>query len=107
MGQVLIDITVPVAPASRKFIHHIYAGVGSAVPEITKYFKRDFAKMTKELSTKITERVKPGSYIKGQIILEYDDNTKKPLKMFTKELIIYDSGNVYNYPIIVENNKQA
>ncbi len=40
MGQVLIDITVPVAPASRKFIHHIYAGVGSVVPEITKYFKR-------------------------------------------------------------------
>ncbi len=84
MGQVLIDITVPVAPASRKFIHHIYAGVGSAVPEITKYFKRDFAKMTKELSTKITERVKPGSYIKGQIILEYDDNTKSRLKCLQK-----------------------
>jgi hypothetical protein len=105
MGQVIIEITVPVAPASRKFIHHIYAGVGSIVPEITKYFKRDFARLTKELSTKITERVKPGSYIKGQIILEYNDNTKKPLKIFTKELIIYDSGTTYVYPIIVENNK--
>ena len=105
MGQIIINITVPVVPSSRKFIHHIYAGVGSAVPEITKYFKKDFARMTKELSNKITEKIKPGSYIKGQIILEYDDNTKKPLKLFTKELIIYDFGTVYNYPIIVENNK--
>jgi len=49
------------------------------------------------------ERVKPGSYIKGQIILEYNDSTKKPLKLLTKELIIYDSGVPYNYPIIAEN----
>jgi len=105
MGQVIIEITVPVAPASRKFIHHIYAGVGSGAPEITRYFRRDLAKLTKELSTKISEKVKPGSYIKGQIVLEYDDNTKKPLKIFTKELIIYDSGTTYVYPIIVENNK--
>jgi len=103
MGQVIIEITVPVAPSSRKFIHHIYAGVGSAVPEIPKYFKRDFAKITKELGNKIAEKFKPGSYIKGQIVLEYDDNTKKPLKIFTKELLVYDSGNFYNYPIIVEN----
>jgi hypothetical protein len=105
MGQVIIEITVPVAPASRKFIHHIYAGVGSGAPEITRYFRRDLAKLTKELSTKISEKVKPGSYIKGQIVLEYDDDTKKPLKIFTKELIIYDSGTTYVYPIIVENNK--
>jgi len=105
MGQVLIEITVPVAPSSRKFIHHIYAGVGSTVPEITKYFKKDFARLTKELGAKITEKFKPGSYIKGQIILEYDDNTKKPLKMFTKELIIYDSGSVYNYAISTENRQ--
>jgi hypothetical protein len=105
MGQILINITVPVAPASRKFIHHIYAGVGSEVPEITKYFKKDLGKMTKELSAKIAEKVKPGSYIKGQIILEYEDNTKKPLKILTKELIVYSDGFAYNYPIIVENNK--
>ena len=105
MGQVIIEITVPVAPASRKFIHHIYAGVGSEAPEITRYFRRDLAKLTKELSTKISEKVKPGSYIKGQIVLEYDDDTKKPLKIFTKELVIYDSGTTYVYPIIVENSK--
>ncbi len=105
MGQVIIEITVPVAPASRKFIHHIYAGVGSEAPEIIHYFRRDLAKLTKQLNTKISEKVKPGSYIKGQIVLEYDDNTKKPLKIFTKELIIYDSGTAYVYPIIVENNK--
>jgi len=105
MGQILINITVPVAPASRKFIHHIYAGVGSEVPEITRYFKKDLAKLTKELSTKIAEKIKFGSYIKGQIILEYEDNTKKPLKIFTKELILYSDGLAYNYPIIVENHK--
>jgi hypothetical protein len=105
MGRVIIDITVPVAPASRKFIQHIYAGVGSEVPEITRYFKKDLARLTKELSTKISEKIKPGSYIKGQIVLEYDDNTKKPQKILTKELVIYDSGTVYVYPIIVENNK--
>ncbi len=105
MGRVIIDITVPVAPASRKFIHHIYAGVGSGAPEIPKYFKKDLAKLTKELSYKIAEKVKPGSYIKGQIILEYDDNTKKPLRIFTKELIIYDSGTLFEYPIIVENKE--
>jgi len=105
MGQILINITVPVAPASRKFIHHIYAGVGSEVPEITRYFKKDLAKLTKELSTKIAEKIKFGSYIKGQIILEYEDNTKKPLKIFTKELILFSDGLAYNYPIIVENHK--
>jgi hypothetical protein len=105
MGQILINITVPVAPASRKFIHHIYAGVGSEVPEIPKYFKKDLGKMTKELSTKIAEKFKPGSYIKGQIILEYEDVTKRPLKIFTKELIVYSDGFIYNYPIIVENHK--
>jgi len=105
MGQILINITVPVAPASRKFIHHIYAGVGSEVPEITRYFKKDLARLTKELSTKIAEKIKFGSYIKGQIILEYEDNTKKPLKIFTKELILYSDGLAYNYPIIVENHK--
>jgi hypothetical protein len=105
MGQILINITVPVAPASRKFIHHIYAGVGSEVPEIPKYFKKDLGKMSKELSAKIAEKFKPGSYIKGQIILEYDDDTKRPLKILTKELIVYNDGLAYNYPIVVENHK--
>jgi len=105
MGQILINITVPVAPVSRKFIHHIYAGVGSEVPEITKYFKKDLAKLTKELSTKIAEKIRSGSYVKGQIILEYEDDTKRPLRILTKELIVYNDGFAYNYPIIVENHK--
>ena len=105
MGQIYIEITVPVAPASRKFIHHIYAGVGTEVPEIPKYFKKDLARMAKELSIKIAENVKPGSYIKGKIILEYDDNTKKPIRFLTKEISLYDLVNTYNYPIIVENKQ--
>ncbi|MFZ8800848.1 MAG: hypothetical protein ACO2ON_01560 [Candidatus Nanopusillus sp.] len=105
MGRVIIDITVPVAPASRKFIHHLYAGIGYNVPEIPQYFRRDLAKLVKEFSIKIAEKIKPGSYVKGQIVLEYDDNTKKPLRIFTKELIIYESGTLFAYPIIVENRE--
>jgi hypothetical protein len=104
MGEITIRITTPVNPASRKFITHIYAGVGNAVPEIPKYFGRDLSKLASHLGLKIKSIIGDNKYIKGIIILEYDNNTKKPLKLFTKELEIYIFKKTYEDSIIIENN---
>ena len=103
MGEIVIKITTPVNPASRKFIEHIYAGVGSSIPEIPKYFRRDLSKLASQLGLRIKSIVGNNKYIKGTIILEYDNNTKRPLKLFTKELEIYVFKKTYENPIIVEN----
>ncbi|MFP3132259.1 MAG: hypothetical protein RXQ77_02880 [Candidatus Nanopusillus sp.] len=104
MGSIIIEITMPVIPTGRKFIRHIYAGVGSSVPEIIKYFKSELSRLSVELGLKISDVIGNGKYIKGKIILEYDDNTKRPLKLLTKEIEIFDTGRPYVYPIIVENH---
>jgi hypothetical protein len=104
MGEIVIKITTPVNPASRKFIEHIYAGVGSAMPEIPKYFKRDLSKLAANLGLRIKSIIGDNKYIKGTIILEYNDDTKKPLKLFTKELEIYVFRKTYDNPIVIENN---
>ncbi len=104
MGNIIIEITMPVIPTGRKFIRHIYAGVGSTVPEIIRYFKSELSRLSVELGLKISDVIGSGKYIKGKIILEYDDNTKKPLRLLTKEIEIFDNGRPYVYPIIVENH---
>jgi hypothetical protein len=104
MGEITIRITTPVNPASRKFITHIYAGAGNIIPEIPKYFGRDLSKLASQLGLKIKSIIGDNKYIKGVIILEYDSNTKKPLKLFTKELEIYTFKKTYEDPIIIENN---
>ena len=104
MGEVIIKITTPVNPASRKFIEHIYAGVGNNIPEIPKYFGRDLSKLASQLGIRIKSIIGDNKYIKSTIILEYDTNTKKPLKLFTKELEIYVYRKTYENPIIIENN---
>ncbi len=103
MGEIIIKITTPVNPASRKFIEHIYAGVGSEVPEIPKYFGRDLSRLASQLGLKIKSIIGDNKYIKGTIVLEYNDNTKKPIKLFTKELEIYVFRKTYENPIIIEN----
>jgi len=104
MGEIIIKITTPVNPASRKFITHIYAGVGNIIPEILKYFGRDLSKLASQLGLKIKSAIGDNKYIKGIIILEYDNNTKRPLKLFTKELEIYVFKRTYEDLIIIENN---
>jgi hypothetical protein len=75
MGTIIIEITMPVIPTGRKFIRHIYAGVGSSVPEIIKYFKSELSRLSVELGLKISNVIGNGKYIKGKIILEYDEPT--------------------------------
>jgi len=104
MGEITIKITTPVNPASRKFIEHIYAGVGNTIPEIPKYFGRDLSKLASQLGLRIKSIIGDNKYIKGTIILEYDNNTKRPLKLFTKELEIYVFRRIYENPIIIENS---
>jgi len=56
------------------------------------------------LGLRIKSIIGDNKYIKGTIILEYDNNTKRPLKLFTKELEIYAFKKTYENPIIIENS---
>jgi len=106
MGEVKIDIPTPVNPIGKGFIKSIYGGTINSIPEIVKYYKKEFSKMIVRLGYKIWDTIGDGKYIKGKVIIEYDDQTKQPLKIYIKDLEIYDSPIIYPYIISVENSKK-
>jgi hypothetical protein len=106
MGELKIEILVPVNPIGKSFIKKIYGGVTKSEPEIIKYYKKELSKMTVKLGYKIWNTIGDGKFIKGKIIIEYDDQTKQPLKIYIRDLEIYDSPITYPYIISVESNKK-
>jgi len=107
MGEIKIEILIPVNPIGKSFIKKIYGGVTNSMPEIIKYYKKELSKMIVKLGYRIWNTIGDGKFIRGKIIIEYDDQTKQPLKMYVRDLEIYDSPMAYPYIISVENVKKS
>ncbi len=106
MGEIKIEISVPVNPIGKGFIRRVYGGVVNSEPDIVKYYKKELSKMIVKLGYKIWDFIGDGKFIRGKVIIEYDDQTKQPLKIYIKDLEVYDSPITYSHIISVENTKK-
>jgi len=100
--EVYIELLRPVNPTGRSFITNVYGALLAKDKDLIERYKKEIMRNVQRLGFKIEESIGTGKLITGTIVILIDDDTKKPKKVYTKDIKIWNVEKEYNERIEVE-----
>jgi len=100
--EIEINILRPVNPTGKSFITNVYGAIITKDKELIDKYKSEISRNVQKLGYKIEEIIGNGKLISGTFVILIDDDTKKPKKIYVKNIKVWSVEKEINNSVGVD-----